>query len=294
MAESSKADAGRKVTELLQSFVTDAPLYRQVTIPKKWLPRVLGDGRERVVAYDILPRTVVRVCEVCDSQPTNWEGHGDAFHALKQLGSAAYKCKNCDQNQLTIYFWFTEETDSTVFVKVGVWPQLEIDASPALKKALGEKLALYRRGKTLRHHGYGLGAVAYFRRIVEETTDQLVTLVEQAVKESGLSDEDIKENLEAIARARKAPRFEDKVNLAADALPKRLLVGGTNPLKSLFKLLSDGLHAREDDECIEIVDAIDYLLSYLLVALKEHREQQLKYVEEIQAVQSLIAKRQRK
>lgn len=66
--------------------------------------------------------------------------------------------------------------------------------------------------------------------------------------------------LAELARIKTGTRFEDKVKLAAKVLPSHLRPEGVKPLEDLYQLLSDGLHAQTDSECIDIVDGLDVAL----------------------------------
>lgn len=43
----------------------------------------------------------------------------------------------------------------------------EVTLSKEFEKALGARADLYRKGMTARHNGYGIGALPYFRRLIE-------------------------------------------------------------------------------------------------------------------------------
>src|SRR5881397_1533690 len=124
------------------------------------------------------------------------------------------------------------------FLKAGQFPEFEITPPKDLETALGEHAKLYRKGITLRHHGYGLGGLTYFRRIIEETTDEMLDLVVGALEETQ-SDPTLIEKLKA---AKEGKRYDDKVKLVAELLPQHLRPGGVNPFALLHELLSKGIH----------------------------------------------------
>lgn len=109
----------------------------------------------------------------------------------------------------------------------------------------------------LREHNFGLGSLVYARRVVEETTLELLGLLEEAIREAGGN---IEPAIAAIKEAREGKTFEDIVRLAANAVPDHLRLGGANPLALLFEPLSDGIHARTDEDAIEIVDGMQQIL----------------------------------
>jgi hypothetical protein len=265
--QQQKADNERRWTETLQRlswFVTEALLYQPVLVP--WL---FGEDQ---TANDLMPKSVRMPYERCGME-TNWR-QGDSKHKVDSLGDAFWFCRNCNGSYVVIYFRWETRGAETCFEKVGRYPKPEINPPRELAKALGGHLDFYRRGMTLRHHGYGLGALVYFRRIVENTTDALLDLIENLI--GGLDGE--AERMAAIKNAKGAQRFEDKVKIAADALPAHLRMGGRNPLLILFRLLSDHIHSRTDEEAIEVVDGINSILGYLFTELKTHTEKREEYV----------------
>jgi hypothetical protein len=266
--QQERADNERRRAEALRRlvwFVTDAPLYQLVALP--W---AFGEFE---TANDLMPKFVRMPCRRCGME-TNWSGQGDSDHKIGALGDAFWLCRNCGREAVKIYFRWETRGAETCFEKVGRYPKAEINPPKELAKALGSHLNFYRSGLTLRQHGYGLGALVYFRRIVEETTEALLDLIENLI--GGLDGE--AERMAAIKNAKRAQRFEDKVKIAADALPAHLRMGGRNPLSILFRLLSDHLHSRTDQEAIEVVDGINSILGYLFTELKTHTEKREEYV----------------
>jgi hypothetical protein len=117
--------------------------------------------------------------------------------------------------------------------KVGQSPRYEVQPPKRLGQALGANAVLYRKALTARHSGYGIGAVAYLRRIVEDTTDQLLTLLRAALEfEPGGGAAAIRR----LDDAKRGRTFDDKVKLAGEVLPAHLRPGGVNPFGILHDL----------------------------------------------------------
>ena len=141
---------------------------------------------------------------------------------------------------------------------------------------------------TARHNGYGIGALPYFRRLIEETTDEMLTLLEQALKQQGGNNGAA---LRQLAKVTTGTRFEDKVKLAAKVLPSHLRPEGVNPFEDLYQLLSDGLHAQTDSECIDIVDGMDVALKHIYTRLKSYAEEEKLYVAAAKGLRAKVVKR---
>ena len=56
------------------------------------------------------------------------------------------------------------------------------------------------------------------------------------------------------------------MRIAGEVMPANLRPNNVNPFGDLYKLLSIGLHDRTDDECCEIVGAMDDSLKFILHA----------------------------
>src|SRR5205823_9437590 len=170
--------------------------------------------------------------------------------ALSHLG---YKCRNCGEAVFSIWmFWWRGVGGAASFLKAGQFPKLEISIPREFADALGDKRPLYLKGMTLRHNTYGIGALTYFRRLIEDTTDEMLDLLQGSMEETRSDPAAV----EALKRAREGARFEDKVKIAGEVIPTPLRPGGVNPFGDLYELLSIGLPDLSDEECCGIVDSM--------------------------------------
>ncbi len=65
-------------------------------------------------------------------------------------------------------------------MKIGQFPEPSVDLPNGLEKNLGKEAAkFYRRALICRNAEFGLGAVAYTRRVVEDKTNELIELAAQ-------------------------------------------------------------------------------------------------------------------
>ncbi len=82
---------------------------------------------------------------------------------------------------------------SASFSKLGQTPPPSIDPPKGMRQAFKDKpqvLDFYKKGLMTLSHGLGLGAVGYFRRVVEESTEELLTLIyeEASLSKGGRGD----------------------------------------------------------------------------------------------------------
>ncbi len=218
----------------LEEFLVSAPLYWAEPFPSVQLRQY-----ERTNNYYITaPALVDRECQNCG--PTKWKLDGGVYEARvdeRSLEHVRYLCKNREKARFSVWIMWWREGGTHV-LKAGQHPKLEITIPKEFGDALGDKRPLYIKGKTLRHNNYGIGALTYFRRVIEDTTDEMLDLLEKAPVET-------KADSAAVDRLRKAKdgtRFEDKVHIAAEVMPPHLRPGGVNPFGDLYELLSIGLH----------------------------------------------------
>jgi hypothetical protein len=201
----------------------------------------------------------------------------------------SYRCRNCRERIFAVWVICTIREQSAGIVKAGQWPKLEIDIPKDFEKALGKHRRFYIQAITMRHNNYGIGSVSYLRRVIEDTTDEMLTFLEEQMVATGSDGEAI----EKLRAAKAGNRFEDKVELAAKILPTHLRPGGVNPFADLYRLVSIGLHDKSDSECCEIVDAMDAALKVIYTQLKLHADQMKKYVEATKHANQNVAKLER-
>ncbi len=161
--------------------------------------------------------------------------------------------------------------------KYGQVPKPETAPDPAVMKALSAEGAQHYQ-KALASLGYrfGVGALSYFRRVVEDSTKGILDLIEEVADA-----EKNEETLERIRDARASREMEEKLRIAADALPSSLRPGNVNPLRSLFKQYSRGLHGLTDEECLLVASRLRYALEYVFRTWKAQVREAKKYAEEI-------------
>ena len=101
-----------------------------------------------------------------------------------------YTCNNCRTNITRYYFFWQAYQDGTSrFFKVGQHPPLQKEPQQRLAKKLGKvDLDLYRKALTSRNDAYGLGALAYLRRVVENRMNDLLDLLHEAAKQDDNAD----------------------------------------------------------------------------------------------------------
>jgi len=146
-----------------------------------------------------------------------------------------------------------ENANDNLFVKVGQWPPLLIDPPPELAKALGtEDTELYKKALTNGNSAFGIGALAYFRRVIENKVNMILDL---------------------IGNAAQLANFDAKIEYASKILPPHLRAGGHNPLNKLYAVASSGLHGKTDEQCLDDFQNARFEFEYLFKNLVVRNEE---------------------
>ena len=66
-----------------------------------------------------------------------------------------------------------------------------------------------------------------------------------------------------LEAAKEETQFSKALANVKDALPQTLLINGHNPFTLLHSALSEGLHDRSDEECLELASSIRVVLAEL-------------------------------
>jgi hypothetical protein len=164
-------------------------------------------------------------------------------------------------------------------LKIGQYPALSIKLSKVLEDNLGRHhAALYKKALANRNEGYGLGAVSYIRRVVEDKTEELIEVVAQLAQSHNIDPEVIKQ-----IRAAKDEKttYDKKLKLAATVMPDSLVIDGVNPLHALYNLVSGGLHDLTEEECIEVADETQSVFEFTFTRLRSETKERKDFADKI-------------
>ena len=118
----------------------------------------------------------------------------------------------------------------------------------------------------------GIGALTYYRRVVENQKNRIIDEIEKVCKTLGAG----AQILSDLEEAKREIRFTAAIEKIKSAIPQVLLINGQNPLTLLHGALSEGVHDKTDSECLEIAMSIRIVLSELAermaIAVKDESE----------------------
>lgn len=239
--------------ELIENY----PLYRKFHVEN------LPDSLEKI------PMPAIHMyCKICKSEQTfnmvnkYYENTVQQeflpiFPTYGSIVRSLYRCSSC--KNFYRYFFLKFDPNGKYIMKIGQEPPWEISMDHNLEKMLGAHSDYYKKGLTCESQGYGIGAFSYYRRIVEEIIDNLLTDITDLIQE-----EQQEQYIGALAEVKNTIVAQDKIRLVKDLLPTTLRPDGINPLSILHDILSEGLHAHDDETCLELAMDLRKPIVYLV------------------------------
>ncbi|KKN34844.1 hypothetical protein LCGC14_0789480 [marine sediment metagenome] len=195
-----------------------------------------------------------------------------------------YICASCENyNRI---FSLRVGKDRKFIEKVGQYPPWDINIERDLKEILKNHSENYKKGKICESQSYGIGAFAYYRRIIEDIIGELLEAIQDL-----LIGEELEKYQKALEGVKKTNNTAEKISLVKDLLPPILKTEQFNPLKTIHDALSKGLHGRTDEECLEDADSIRTSLVFLVDAVLNRRKRQQEYTE---SMKKIIEKQRKK
>jgi hypothetical protein len=181
-------------------------------------------------------------------------------HDLHRNFFLNYRCSNCRtaEKLYALYINFEGASDSAArCYKFGEYPPYGDPTPNRLLRLFGKDSGLFLKGRQCENHALGIGAFVYYRRVVENHKDQIfdgfINVAEKVAPEL----------VGSFTEAKKQQHFLGAIEAVKDAMPQALLINGHNPLMLLHRALSKGLHAKTDDECLELAHHVRTVLAEL-------------------------------
>jgi hypothetical protein len=236
----------------MKEFLETQPLYTRVQPTSVLATNLIGFGVDVLFLH----------CMTCkDTRPFRYPRGGVTGHSTckgdnDRIHRYHYICTGCEVQPFVCWVWVNPAPETWV-QKLGQYPSV-VDLHSANLKRYRTILAPedYRelaRAVGLATHGVGIGAFVYLRRIFE----RLIEEAHQTARQDSAWDED--HFLQS--------RIPEKIGLLAPHLPGFLV-----ETKSLYGILSKGLHELSEDECLQYFSIIQNGIELILeerIATKE-------------------------
>lgn len=235
-----------------KEFLEEFPLYRKLNVD---VPPTL----------DLIKKININMyCPKCNTNQTfvmkNEYYDGFRIRNHQSGGSSPkleYECTHCQefQRDFLIYIDYSKKW----LMKTGQYPAWDIKGDPLIEKMLGKYSEYYKKGLICESQSYGIGAFGYYRRIVENIIDDLLDEIKEL-----LSGDQLNTYQKALEKTKQTKVAQEKIEIVKDLLPPILRPNGMNPLSTLHSVLSEGIHAKSDEECIEYAESCRQILSFLV------------------------------
>jgi tetratricopeptide (TPR) repeat protein len=226
-------------------------------------------------------------CKTCKKDERKFKYEGDyrgvslPTEMPNMLKKITYKCVECEKQ--LVQFWIYANLNKNYLMKIGQWPSWLPSINKNLEEVLGDNLEIYKKGLYCENEGCGIGAFAYYRRVVENVIDGLLDDLDEAIRtDDTLKADDRYSYGLAYRRAKESKDATSKIECAFEMLPKDLIEGiSTNPLKMLHSALSIGLHSDPDEKCLHSAGDVRTALNYLVKGIFERKYRTQKKKEKI-------------
>lgn len=260
---------------LFASFLESTPPYTYEKIADLVLPTIGPTG----TTYPLVLPHISLYCESESCQGLRFfEALPDQRIVLNTDGwrnlFIKYTCRNCRTRLKTYSLAVGRQGNATKgeAMKYGEYPPFGPPTPSRVITLIGPDRDFFLKGRRAENAGFGIGAFAYYRRVVENQKTRIIQEIAKASSKLGASAEMLAE----LQRASKETQFSKAIGQIKAGIPSALLIDGHNPLTLLHTALSEGLHDHSDEECMELAQEIRLVLTELAErisqALKEEAE----------------------
>lgn len=231
------------------------------------------DSFERLTPINML-------CQDCKSEQTFvWRNNNyAAVRPNEHIECVNYECAACGYVYAFLIF-VGKDKNQGYAMKVGQYPKIDISIDENIESSLGQFAPLFNNGLICEKQGFGIASYAYYRRIVELIIDDLLTQL------SDLMDDDQKEKYaEILEKVKTETQTSKKIEYAKEMLPPSLRVEGVNPLGTLYGILSEGIHTKSDNDCVEIATEIRLTITFLIEQITVNKAKKNQYASALKAL----------
>jgi hypothetical protein len=225
-----------------ESFLFELPLYTEVKISDKNEFINLMKTKSGIHHYN--PFIKEQTTFVINTNP---KSSVSVYPTMLEsyIGVSEFQLQ-CVRTGETFYFYinvFTRETTENEFFieKIGQHPSIadfHISQIKIYNNVLSKKQSKeFTKAIGLAANGVGIGSFVYLRRIFESLIEEAHQI---AIKEDGWNEKDFDK-----------ARIGEKIDMLKYLLPEFLVEN-----KSLYSILSKGIHELEENECLEYFEAI--------------------------------------
>lgn len=262
-------------------FIETSPMYGKIAFQA---PSVIEDW----LSYGC--RQIETFCHKCkETRFFNYSGNTPGRAGMPKIITFPpertiqldFVCQNVNCHCEKYYYFHCQKAENQVIVtKIGEWPSATPRVERAIQEIFPKSADLLKKGVVCLNEGYGVGAFAYFRQVLEPHIELLLREVEDFATETN----DTKV-IDKIAELRKESPMSEKIAIAKEALPAILNVEGVNPLGTIYGCLSEDIHNGSDEECLQKAQDIYSALSFILHTLANFKKVRNEYTASLKSLQ---------
>ena len=143
--------------------------------------------------------------------------------------------------------------------KFGEFPPFGPHVPSKLIELIGPDRDIFLQGRRCENQGLGIGAFAYYRRVVENQKNRILEKIVKVAQKLGTTQDTIDELNAAIEES----QFKKALGMAKDVIPDRLFINNQNPILALHRVLSGGVHEFSDEQCLKLAKDVRMVLGAL-------------------------------
>ncbi|WP_447577076.1 hypothetical protein [Achromobacter kerstersii] len=184
-----------------------------------------------------------------------------------------YTCANCEIRTKVFVLqvhMMSPTTGDCVVHKMGEVPPYGPPVPAKLISLVGSERENFLKGRRCENQNLGVGAFAYYRRVVEAQRSKIFAAIIDAAEKLKME----AESIDILRAAARETQFSKSLEMAKDVMPTRLLMQGHSPLKLLHAALSHGVHNMTDEECLEHASSVRVVLAAMAEALDQVKKNQ--------------------
>jgi hypothetical protein len=204
--------------------------------------------------------------------------------SVSELAFLTYTCRNCKGTK-KVYALKIVGDDQCEVTKLGEDPPFGPPVPSRVISLIGPDRDSFLKGRRSENQGLGIGAFAYYRRVVEAQKNRLLDAI-IAIAKAEQPAPDLIAQLEA---AKVETQFSKAIDSIKPGIPDALKINGHNPLTLLHGALSQGIHAQTDAECLQIATAIRTVLTALAERMEEIKKDQTEVRQAVSILQQKTA-----
>ena len=193
-----------------------------------------------------------------------------------------YSCSNCRSRSkiFAIMARWNTVADEGEAMKIGEWPPFGPQVSVRLTPLLGQNQALFLMGYRAEMQGLGMGAMVYYRKVIENQKNQMIDEIIRVGRRNHAFDSQI----EKLKAARGEKEFKKAVEIISDEIPRALLINGYSPLALLEQALAKGSQVEKDHDALRLAAAIRRILTELAERMARALEDQTDLEEAVNTI----------